>query len=209
MIEFLHQSVQEFFAARYIKSRPEELAIKFYQLILEKGSWKNWDQVLRFLSQIDRFRASRFFYIPAILQSLDFLESKEQIANSDLLCKLVTDSILVRQVITDGIDKSVPIVRYVLENSFKKDIYRLQWLQSRLFTLLFQSRVGASKPWVKCFDGKQPGQAFTYTQIAIHSGQLENLKQELVLCTRMLKDELDGHFKMVAQVNSSGDFMGI
>lgn len=68
---FLHKSVQEYFTCSFIKNRNEEFAKIFYTKIRELYS--HWQQELNFLSQIDQYRFSRYFLIPDIEHSLNFI----------------------------------------------------------------------------------------------------------------------------------------
>jgi len=206
-IEFLHQSVQEFFAARYIRSRPEDLAAKFYGLVLSRASWNTWDQVLRFLSQIDKFRASKYFFIPALTQALTYLESEMKTAENSVLARKVSDIISVRQLPNQGDSSNVPL-RYVVFPS-GGDIYRMNGIHAQIFNLLFTSRPGKPTKWMQCFDGKTPGQSLTYTEIAARCGLGDELSELLADAVNAIRVDRSKHEAMVAQVISSGDFMGI
>ncbi len=61
---FIHKSVQEYHAALFIKGQPDMSAMRFYEAMAK--SWRSWDQELRFLRQIDRFRFFKHFGIPAL-----------------------------------------------------------------------------------------------------------------------------------------------
>ncbi len=53
---YLHNTIREYFAAAYIRSRPESLKQKFYNALLNKlEEGHKWAQVLEFLSEIDNF----------------------------------------------------------------------------------------------------------------------------------------------------------
>jgi len=62
---FIHKSVQEFHAANYIKSRPEEAAIKFYSTMI--NAYYEWRQEINFLQQIDSYRYAKYLFTPSIL----------------------------------------------------------------------------------------------------------------------------------------------
>lgn len=61
---FIHKSVQEYHAALFIKGQPDMSATRFYDAMAK--SWSSWEQELRFLRQIDRFRFFKNFGIPAL-----------------------------------------------------------------------------------------------------------------------------------------------
>lgn len=66
---FIHKSVAEFHAASFICHTSEENAVKFYSAVLNT-KWQKWRQELVFLSQIDRYRYLRYFYVPSSLEAL-------------------------------------------------------------------------------------------------------------------------------------------
>lgn len=72
---FIHKSVQEFYAANYIKNRPDDSAKNFYKRM--RGSlWEKWNQELLFLSQIDTYRHDKYLFIPTVEDLLARLEQK-------------------------------------------------------------------------------------------------------------------------------------
>lgn len=88
--KFLHRSVQEFHAACFIKTRPEEMAIKFYQSMPRR--WSQWQGELRFLEQIDRYRLLKYFGIAEMHRTLnipnDTATPSEIVANAELVSKV-------------------------------------------------------------------------------------------------------------------------
>ena len=67
---FLHKSVVEFHAASFVAKTSEDNARKFYSGTLA-GKWPKWRQELEFLSQVDRHRYLRYFYVPSVTEALD------------------------------------------------------------------------------------------------------------------------------------------
>lgn len=65
---FVHKSLLDYFPAAFIKNCTDEQSKKIYKSI--KSHWKTWRQVLQFLSQIDRFRFTRYFAIPTLEELL-------------------------------------------------------------------------------------------------------------------------------------------
>jgi len=61
---FIHRTVQEYYSASFIKSRPEPIATRFYQACLDPSKSLHWDQELSFLSDIDRYRHSKYYLLP-------------------------------------------------------------------------------------------------------------------------------------------------
>lgn len=82
---FIHKSVVEFHAACFIKNTSDEISSRFYGAMLNT-KWRKWGQELEFLSQIDRNRYLRYFYIPSAMnmqQQLNFgVDSRAEISEA-------------------------------------------------------------------------------------------------------------------------------
>lgn len=65
---FIHKSVQEYHAASFISSRPDESALTFYNAMAAR--WTGWREELYFLEQIDEYRCGRFFVLPQLLTTM-------------------------------------------------------------------------------------------------------------------------------------------
>ncbi len=87
---FIHKSVQEFHAANYIKSRPEEAAIGFYSKVIQQHH--EWWQEINFLRQIDTYRYTKYLLIPSITNF--FLEYSIETSRWIPLTKSQMDSML-------------------------------------------------------------------------------------------------------------------
>ncbi len=66
---FIHKSVQEYYGACFIKSRPDILAEKIYPRLFNSVG-ADWRQELNFLSEIDAYRFRKFGLAPAIADYL-------------------------------------------------------------------------------------------------------------------------------------------
>ena len=62
---FLHKSIQEYHAACFIRSLPEDSGMRFYRQMLE-ADWMAWAAELEVLSEIDRYRYLKHLRIPEI-----------------------------------------------------------------------------------------------------------------------------------------------
>ncbi|MGB0372697.1 MAG: NACHT domain-containing protein [Opitutales bacterium] len=71
---FIHKSVQEYFAASFLSSRPENVIRKFYESLIENSRFKYWEQEFKFLEEIDRFRYIKFFRLPMLRRNLGLSE---------------------------------------------------------------------------------------------------------------------------------------
>jgi len=207
-IEYLHQSVQEFFAARYVQSRPEEIATRFYQQLIAQKRWYSWDQVLRFLSQIDKHRSSQYFFIPALEMTLAYLESDSVVASPQRLRELISDEIGVKQNMVEDQKHRKKVPKYMVHRIRGRGLYRLDWVQSNIFNLLFGQSPGA-KGWQACFQPSVDGVVATYTQIAAHCGMTIQLEQTLTSSVGALKSDLKFHRERVLSLSASASFMGL
>lgn len=72
--QFVHKSVQEFYAACFIKEQPDQSAKKFYTAMISRD--QSWQQELGFLENIDAYRYKKWFLIPGARRVLN-MESDE------------------------------------------------------------------------------------------------------------------------------------
>ncbi len=203
-IEFLHQSVQEFFAARYIRSRPEGVGQKFYEQLLATAKWQVWRQELEFLSQIDRYRASKYFFVPAIVSTLKYLRSDLVVAPKSVLRQHVSDLIAVRQDTLGPDGKKLPAAKHYVVHIARKAHYLLNVYESRTFNLLF-----TRKEWRTLFDGSTHHQQLTYSAIAEGSGIGAELDVLLDGTTKFLQSELADHRASVKAFDESEAFINL
>ena len=208
-IEFLHQSVEEFFAARYILSRPDDVARSFYALVHSAQKWTTWDQVLRFLAQIDKYRASTYFYIPAIHETLEYLESSASTAPAERLRFLVSDNVGLRQAIlkADGTPETDP--KWGALVFTRQPYYRLTTIHGQIFETFFRGANATKGKWRSCFDGVSNNERVSYTQIAIHCGILSILDKILTSAVDSLREEMMVFRAQIQLLDDSKDFMGL
>lgn len=62
IFQFPHRTIQEFFAAKFLKDQPDETKRKFYKRFIEK--WESWDQTFRFLEILDSYQFQKQFVLP-------------------------------------------------------------------------------------------------------------------------------------------------
>lgn len=80
---FLHKSILEYYAAAFIKRCPSKAAEKFYTAVAAKHL--HWQQVLKFLAQIDAYRFGKMFIIPNHSAFLKEASSLNRSAPNDVL----------------------------------------------------------------------------------------------------------------------------
>lgn len=66
---FLHKSVQEYHSACFIRGRPEQSKLDFYESMLHR--WNGWRQELAHLEQIDEYHFNKYFTIPHLAKVLE------------------------------------------------------------------------------------------------------------------------------------------
>ena len=207
-IDFLHQSIQEFFAAKYISSRPDPIASKFYVLNLDSSKRVYWDQVLLFLMQIDQYRSSQHFFVPAIEKTLTSLESLESPAPAEQLRKLITDRVGINQVISPGGGSFR--VGYVITRTDDLRFYGLSDLLSLIYQMLFDTSPSSKKKkWYTCFDRSTDQQFKSYTEIAIHRGEEGALDAHLSDWIMKLRASLEFHNSRIKTLDMSDEFMDL
>jgi hypothetical protein len=96
--QFLHKSIQEYFAARYVKRLPDTKALEFYQKIIDTPSKVTQiDDSLRYLYEIDSYRAAKCFALPATSKA--FYGSDE---NWDMLPQFKCSGEFILQFLSDA-----------------------------------------------------------------------------------------------------------
>ncbi len=69
---FIHNSVQEYYAASFIKNRPEDVAKSFYSVCVnDNRAASQWSQELEYLSSIDKYRHHKYYLIPLLQKWMD------------------------------------------------------------------------------------------------------------------------------------------
>lgn len=208
-VEFLHQSVQEYFAARYILGRPDDVARTFYSLVLQTRKWSAWDQVLRFLSQIDKYRASTYFYVPALTETLAYLESLDTIATPERLRALISDHVGIRQSLLkpDGTPEAEPKWGTVV--FWPQPYFRLTTIHSRIFETFFRPKNATKGKWITQFDRTTENQRLSYSQIAKHCEIEQVLDNCLISGVEHLRAELQDFKSQIQILDDSKAFMGL
>lgn len=82
-LRFIHKSVHEYYAASFIKNRPEAWAKEFYCNV--KQNIFKWAQELRFLNEIDRYKFYKYLLLPIYLDILriDIQDLRNEIPDPD------------------------------------------------------------------------------------------------------------------------------
>lgn len=70
---FIHGTVQEYYSASFVKNLPDPSALKFYQACLDDPRRATiWSQELEFLSHIDLYRYTKYFFLPMCSEAMGY-----------------------------------------------------------------------------------------------------------------------------------------
>lgn len=201
---FVHTSVQEFFASRYIKTRPESVAKKFYEQLLA-GKWDKWKQEIEFLRQIDNHRISKYFLIPDLDLTIKHFLGEHKAVTQELVEKYL-DSLSVRKkkVSREGVESD----HYYVSITRPRATYSYAALDARLYATLFHTQEGTEKNWRVAFDQNPNIELRTYRQIAADKGTAcaarastlvtiamnSSLRERQQLSSNITHDEREGSF---------------
>lgn len=164
-LQFVHNSVQEFFAARYVKTQTEPVVASFYNQIRESGKWAHWQEELLFLKQIDTHRATKYFFLPDLKATLEFLEDGAA-TEGNAMAVAYLEGMAVNRSITKREGKDV--TTYFIQRLRQLYTFHLQVLDGRVFGTLF-----TGKPWNRGFIIEPTSTQRTYLQIARDQGETE------------------------------------
>ena len=69
---FIHNTVQDYYSASFIKSLPEPSVVKFYEACLDQSRAKNWLLELHFLLDIDPYRHTKYFILSQCSKAMGY-----------------------------------------------------------------------------------------------------------------------------------------
>ncbi len=206
-IEFVHQSVREFYAAKYITSRPTSVAEKFYKKLIADGRWRRWDQVTKFLSQLDRYRINQYYHVPLIKRALRSCHSEVTVAAAPRLREYLSDKCGVRKVTQDGSSKGAN--KYYAFVNFSDDLPQLSLFNQLIYDFFFGSTGIAWNIWRSAFNENILTESKSYTEIALCCNKIRELDEFLVTFVQDLRGELDEIEKSQSVIDSSNEFMDL
>lgn len=171
-LNFVHASVQEFFASRYIKTRTEPIAADFYKKLAE-GKWEEWQQELIFLQQIDDHRATKYFKLPDLEKMLKVvfrlrkIEDFSEAISSEVVERYLNELYVVKSIVKrDGVNST----RYFIDKSRKTTTFHHSSLDSRIYNNLFGHSRNAF-PWTFGFETNPLSLKRSYLEIAKDRGK--------------------------------------
>ncbi len=199
-IEYVHASVAHYFAARYIKSRPESIAGSFYAQVLE-SRWLEWVEELRFLRQIDSHRFNQHFYIHDALKTVTYFDGADGFESN---CNKYLKSLLIDKVIGPGGDVSYRIRVGKVLRTFTESI-----IVDNVFRLIFSTNYAGINSWVVSFI-KNPGDTVrSYYDIAQDRGGnvLQGLFQKIREDVMQIRNDMKLASDEVEHAERATDFI--
>lgn len=88
---YLHKSIQEYHAARFIASIPESKVIEFYGGILAAGKWRKWQEQIAFLNELDSYRCKKYFILASCYSARASLFSKNRSIKRSIISSFLTN----------------------------------------------------------------------------------------------------------------------
>ena len=206
-ISFVHISVQEFFASRYIKTRPEPVAATFYKQ-LAAGKWKEWPEEILFLRQIDTHRATKYFLIPDIESTLsDVFGSDEAFSDKSFIRYLEGLNVSRKNVDRDGIVER----QFSVRRSRKTDTQHYRHLDSLAYDSLFSREYPNSRNWTSGFNEDPSSSIRSYHQIAMDRGSIvvDTLRTSITNAVKSLVTDRDNWKNALSHAEVHRSFMDI
>lgn len=203
-ISFVHASVQEFFAARYIKTRTDVVARRFYGQVLDK-KWNQWNEELNFLKQIDSHRALKYFYAPDCERSLDYILDGGGVTTQSVIKYLQSLTVIRKKIAPQGERFSVEKLR-----DDNQVFYGLHNLDAKIFARMFGFYSGTPN-WNIGFVNDPASERRTYLEISQDRG--DKFAGELLSYVGdMINDmviDRDRMARLIERHEEASDFMDI
>lgn len=211
-VTFVHASVQEFFASRFIKTRTDPIAARFYsQLLNEK--WMDWQQEILFLQQIDTHRVRKNFITPDMQKTLqnifqtDDIEFTESQVDQQTISRYLNNLFVVKTFFKRNDTNQA---KFHVDKHRDVKTFHYSSLNSRTFYALFSPNPH-HKSWSSGFDANPESIQRTYEQIAKDRGD-EFFKEFTKIVTGSIKNLISDYNKMNQQIQNEEtptDFISI
>lgn len=206
---FVHKSLLDYFPAAFIKNCTDEQSRKIYGSI--RLHWKAWKQVLQFLSQIDRFRFSKYFAIPTLEQLLADLEVRDGTI-SDVIVERLIEALFTKETcFTFVLNKETGRYQnrgfgpyHEVESFFVP--YGI-FLPFQFWPPHFELDEIKGRFSVKEENGEQ--QWLVYWRDVVLPEQLEKIKERVTQALSNLVDDLATHNTYVEQENEKADWLAL
>lgn len=205
-LNFVHISVQEFFASRYLKTRADTVAKSFYEQLLS-GKWEKWQEELLFLQQIDSYRSLKYFFTPDLVNTITHLSLPDAASPKDEAIAYL-EGMSVNRTIHDR--EGVKTPHYYINRLRSVHTHRYAAIDSAVFKRLFNNVLGA-KPWVTGFNADPSSSTRTYYQLSQDRGQefSDELVAFVIGLIALAREELKTMTETIKREDSMTSFVDI
>lgn len=199
---FVHGSVQEFFSARFLKTRTEAKAQIFYEQLLG-GRWSDWQRELLFLRQIDAYKANKFFFLPEKRMFLSLFMGEFPSVQEAAVQYLKGIAVEKRK------SEKTAGFSYFVNKIRSWHVYSSVLLDQRIYSILFSSAKGVN-PWYAGFDSNVDARIRSYYQIALdRGGMLDDLISLIAAFISQVASEIDSDKIKIEREENPSDFMSL
>lgn len=200
-IEFVHASVAQFFASRFVKGLPEEQAAAFYAQLLS-GHWTAWVSEIAFLGQIDSLRLNKYLLDPDLKKSISIIS--DSVGVDTVIDYYLDSSILVRRV-----GSNVDAPKYFVDKSPVPLTYSLRDMNQILLNVVFSGSIAGCRNWQEVAPLGGDGSFVTWKHVAVQRGSsvLELARIEIGNKLRSVQQELVASLAVMDKVVSASSFL--
>lgn len=162
---FVHASVQEFFASRYIKTRAEPVAKVIYEKLYD-GKWKYWNEEILFLRQIDQHRLNKYFIHPDILRTINDFKSKGATVDEMVFSYLSSMYLIC----TNKFENGELVKKFNVDYSGLIDTYHYFQARNNSFNHLFTKNYRGASHWSIMFYENKNLERASFYDVSVSRG---------------------------------------
>lgn len=140
-LEFVHASVANYFASKFIKSLSDSAAQRFYNHLLEKN-WQQWLAELDFLRDIDNVRLVEHFLLPDVERTLAEIDTDAKLA-------ALVDSVMGLATLSKRRD-STGAERFYADHGYVARTYSSRDFSQTIFKKIYIENIESVVPWSAC-----------------------------------------------------------
>lgn len=206
-MNFVHISVQEFFASRYIRTRADGVAKSFYTQLLA-GKWEKWQEELLFLQQIDSYRAAKYFFIPDLSKTVDDIKAAAPTSAKEEAINYLNGMVLTRALVQR---EGKEVANFIASRLRKQHTHKYFAIDSAIFKRIFSNYAQGAKSWNAGFPQDLTTVTRTYLQVAQDRGPAfaEELIQFVAGLVSLAKVELRSMQAAITREDAMTSFVDI
>lgn len=203
-LHFVHSSVAQFFASRFVRSLSEPNSQRFYSQLIQDYKWPLWLEEIAFLQQIDAHRSSKYFIVPDLEAAISYVEERGGIASPKWIDLYLTDLWVDKHYAKDGDG-----FRFVAGGEKDCDSYSVDALDKKLFKALFSEQNDGEEHWMEGFKKNPDAKRRTYLEIAVDRGGAvyDRVREIMIDHFSALEVDLERRRKEVAHNDTESDFI--